>query len=341
MQFDLIIRTLTKTAITMLFLLATAVSQSAETEKVDFNFATPNGAETIRTETKVVEAGDQKVTESGLIYVTPEVLKNSSVEIGGGQFAPLKKDNETLGFFTKARWVKSFTSHQKAYVTTISVLATGLSIVVGQIFAEGQFSLNKLAAIPLVMAFSFAYRYFYNDVITMFNYKSRTPKQFLQARELAKQYLETGVRPAELKDAGAVEQLTKMYLMEVAFMGLTGVGGGDGEPASKSLAFILTSIAYTMTTTYDIIIAKKRDAMIAKNPELVGKYKLRANFASIGAAFIDNIAMMDAKTGGVFGSIVIWTGAVALNVYHFGWEKLQGFFGVVPVSTRSSCAALF
>ncbi len=342
MQFDLSLRGLTKFAITISFLLGAVVSLGAETDRVDFSFATPKGTETVRAETGVIEAGEQGVVDSGIVYVSPETLKNSDLDIASGeQLIPIKKGEEELGFFTKARWIKSFKTYQRAYVTTISVLASGTSITVGQIFADGQFSLDKLAGIPLVMAFSLTYRYFYNDVITMFNYKSLTPKQFKRARELAKQYLETGVRPAELKDASGIEQLAKMYLMEVAFMGLTSIGGSSGaEPASKNLAFILTSIAYTLTTTYDMIIAKKRDEMIAKNPQLAGKYKLRANFASIGAAFVDNIAMMDAKVGGVFGTIVIWTGAVALNVYHFGWDKLQKFFGVVPV-TRSQCAALF
>lgn len=342
MQFDLKIRGLTKFAATISFLLCAAVSQSAENEKVDFNFATPNGTETVRVETKVAEAGEQTLVQSGMVYIAPEVLRNSEIEVGNNeQLVPLQKGEETLGFFTKARWIENFKKHERAYITTISIISTGLSIVVGQVVAGQQITLDSLTSIPLVMAFSLVYRYFYNDVTTFYNYRSWTPKQFKQARELAKQYLETGVRPAELKDASGYEQLVKMYLMEVTFMGLTSIGGSS-EPgaAGKGLAFILTSIAYTLTTTYDMIIAKKRDEMIAKNPHLMKKYKREANFASIGAAFVDNVAMMDAKVGGILGTIVIWTGAVALNVYHFGWDKLQQYFGFVP-RAKAQCAALF
>ncbi len=323
------IRVLTKYAVAMSFLLAGAISQGNDLPTVDFKYATPEGTETVRVETRLADPGDQNLNPQGIVYVTADALKKVNVE--KSELTPLKKNNETIGFFTKAGLIKHFTTYEKVYVTTLSVILTGASIVVGQVIAGSEISLKNMLAVPLTMALSLAYRFYYNDFVTFFNYSSFTPAQFQKSRQLAKEYLETGVKPAGLKNASGFEQLVKMYMLEVTFMGLASVGSsGD---AGAMVTFILTSIAYTLTTTYDLIIAKKRDAMIAKNPKDAQKIKLTANIASMGAAFIDNVTMMAAKSGSIWGSIMLWSGALALNVYHFGAEKLWG--------GKFQCATLF
>lgn len=234
------------------------------------------------------------------------------VSIGSGEFVYISKvfkddaDKISEAIIRQNRYKRLFWS-------AVGATVSSASIITGMIITDSEISLRSLATLPLAWAISFTVWYKRDVYAVLFNYESWTPSKFKESYRLSKEYLATGVRPENLKNASAVEQLAKIYALELAFMGMTGI-----DIDMKALAFFIsTSIAYTMTTTYDLIVLKKRDEKIAESPWQSDKIKFVSNIVSSAIGFVDNVLMVAAKNGELWAIVAIWVEAAALNGYHF------------------------
>jgi hypothetical protein len=331
MLFDLSKNRLTKFVFCITFLLISAIVHGADSEPVDFIFANENGAQTVRVETKNVKKGEQNLSPEGIAYFTPGVVANSEIALSEGELIPLKDHNsKTLGFFTSARYIKYFRTYHDAKITAINGLATGAAMFLGQVVANHfEFpELTQLASVPVAMALAFAWRYKYNDIMVFFNKHSLTPSQYLRARQLS---LENPNSP-ELKNAGGIEQLAKMYLLSATLTAAATLGSDTGT----LMDFLRTSVAYTFTTTYELIISQRRNAKTERDPSNKESYYLNAHLASIGASFIDNFLMKMSSNGVPGTTLAIYIFAGGLNLYHFGGQALEHFR-----QPKFQCAGLF
>ena len=306
--------------------------------------------------TKITDSPQEisnELAKPGIVYLGTEVKKEIETKLPDENFIPVEiptnDGKETIGYAIRtdersAKNLEQAISESRGMRLLMAVVGASISatgVIAGKILAGDPDVLESLSKVAGGWTISFLIWYCREGYSTIFNYNTPIPKidwnsekpltkkvsefviavrdQYRETKRLKKEMLITGVRPQGLKDGSPLEQLTKLYALEVFFMFVV-----DGIPLGSHAikSFIETSLAYTAITTYDLIVVRKRDNIMTTsklNPRFI---TITANLISMVITSAVNVAMISSVAGAPWAVASIWTGAILFNVYYF-WGPLK------------------
>ncbi len=320
----------------VIFISVMANLAHAEAERVSNEISLPG--KDIRLTTELAEGTPQEISKlskanpGSIVMVDAEVYNSIKDKLPDQKWIhvdiPTENGTAVAAYATQpndegAKKIQSALNESKLTRILNAIVGASFSaggIVIGKVFANVPLTHETLTKVAIGWGISFMLWYGREIYSTLMNYKSRTWEEYLESKKLKEEFLTTKVRPENLKDASKVEQLSKLYALEVVYMSIV-----YGIPTSLDSLwqFVKTSIVYTATTTYDFIILRERDRQLTIKPETHARLVvLSANLVSMALTGLVNGLMINSAAGSDWAFVTITAGAVAFNTYYF-WGALK------------------